>query len=67
MWSIGCVDVRFSGEAERGVRGDDVGRDVEDLTGVRKAWFPGDLDDGVLLAEPNGVDGRVGALDCSSE
>jgi hypothetical protein len=37
VWSIGCVDVRFSGEAERGVRGDDVGRDVEDLTGVRKA------------------------------
>ena len=65
-WSIGCVDVRFIGVADRGVRGDGAGRDVEALTGVRKAWFAGDLDDGVLLATTNGVDRRVGVLDCSS-
>jgi hypothetical protein len=65
-WSIGCVDVRFSRTAERGVRGDGVGRDVEALTGVWKVWLAGDLDEGVLLAE-TGVDGRVGTLGCSSE
>lgn len=35
-WSIGCVDVRFSGVADRGVRGDDPGSEVVDLMGVRK-------------------------------
>jgi hypothetical protein len=44
-WSIGSVDVRFSGEAERGVRGDNAGREVEDLTGVRKTWFACGLDE----------------------
>ena len=43
-WSIGCVDVRFSGVAERGVRGDDAGSEVADLTGVRKAWLACGLD-----------------------
>jgi hypothetical protein len=61
--SIGCVDVRLIGVAERGVRGDGAGRDVEALTGVREAWFTGDLEDGVLLAATNGVDGRQGVLD----
>lgn len=65
--SIGCVDVRFNGVAERGVRGDGAGRDVEDLTGVLWVWFAGGLDGGGLLAGTSGVDGRVGTLDCSSE
>jgi hypothetical protein len=67
--SIGCVDVRFNGVAERGVRGDGAGRDVEDLTGVLCVWFAGGLDDEGLLAGTSGVDGRVGVLrlDCSSE
>jgi hypothetical protein len=64
--TIGCVDVRFNGEAERGVRGDNPGSEVADLTGVREVWFAGDLDDGVLDAEINGESGRVGDLECSS-
>lgn len=44
-WSIGCVDVRFNGEAGRGVRGDNAGSELEDLTGVRKAWFACGLDE----------------------
>jgi len=66
-WSIGCVDVRFSGVAERGVRGDNPGSELADLTGVREVWFAGDLDDSVLDAEINDEDGRVGDLECSSE
>ena len=37
-WSMGCVDVRFSGVAGRGERGDDAGSEADNLTGVRKAW-----------------------------
>jgi hypothetical protein len=44
-WSIGCVEVRFSGEAGRGVRGDNAGSEVVDLTGVREAWFTCGLDE----------------------
>jgi hypothetical protein len=65
-WSIGCVDVRFIGVAERGVRGDGAGRDVEALTGVREAWPAGDSEEGVLPAATTGVDGRVSVLDRSS-
>lgn len=65
--SIGCVEVRLNGVAERGVRGDGAGRDVEDLTGVMWVWFVGGLDEAGLLAGISGVDGRVGTLDCSSE
>lgn len=35
------MDVRFSGEADRGVRGDDPGSEVVDLMGVRKEWVAG--------------------------
>jgi len=58
------VDVRFSGVAERGVRGDDAGSEFADLTGVRKARFACSR---VLAAEPKGEGGRVGVLGCSSE
>jgi hypothetical protein len=43
-WSIGWVDVRFSGVAVRGVRGDNGGSEVADLTGVLEAWFTCGLD-----------------------
>jgi hypothetical protein len=42
--SVGCVDVRFSGEAGKGVRGDNAGSEVADLTGVRGAWLACGLD-----------------------
>ena len=57
-WSIGCVEVRFKGDAERGVRGDEPGRELVDLMGVRR----GGEGDGVgvldlgLLEEDSSVD-----------
>jgi len=66
-WSIGWVDVRFSGEAGRGVRGDNAGSEVADLTGVRKAWFACGLDEWALAAGPKGEGGRVGVLNRSSD
>lgn len=45
------------------MRGDDAGSEVADLTGVLRVWFDGDADDGVLVAERSGEDGRVGVLD----
>jgi hypothetical protein len=66
-WSNGCVDVRFSGVAERGVRGECAGSELDDLTGVRKAGFADDMDEEAPAAEPDGVDGRVDVLGCSSK
>lgn len=57
-WSIGCVDVRFSGDADRGVRGDDPGSETVGLMGV---WKVGESRDG----DGEGV--RVGGPGCSSE
>lgn len=67
VWSIGCVDVRLSGVAERGVRGDNTGSEAADLTGVRMVCVAGDLDDGALVSGPDGEDGRVGVLDSPSK
>ena len=52
------MDVRFSGVADRGVRGDDPGSEFVDLMGVRKG---GESRDG------DGEGERVGVLECSSE
>ncbi len=57
---MGWVDVRFSGDADRGGRGDDPGSEVVDLRGVRKERMVGMLRDG----DGEGV--RVGVLGCSS-
>ena len=59
-WSIGCVDVRFSGVADRGVRGDDLGSEFVDLMGVRKECGARGSRDG------DGEEERLGVLDCSS-
>jgi hypothetical protein len=64
-WSIGCVDVRFSGVAGRGDSGDDAGSEFDNLTGVGKARFACGLDDLVLAPKGEGV--RVGVLNCSSD
>ena len=66
-WSVGCVTVRLSGLAERGVSGDNSGSVVADLTGVRKVCVSGDLDNGELVSGPDGEEERVGILDSSSE
>lgn len=55
-WSIGCVDVRFNGDADRGVRGDDPGSELVDFMGVRKG---GESREG----EGEGEGERVGVLD----
>ena len=52
------MDVRFSGDADRGVRGDDPGSETVGLMGV---WKVGESRDG----DGEGV--RVGGPGCSSE